>query len=375
MTLVPLVLSPERTMLRDTIRGFGSRFGDGVSVRAAIDSELGYEESVWRLMSEQLGLQGLAVPEEYGGSGFGPVESFLVFAELGRTLPPAPYFSTIALAASVLLEVGDAAARKQYLPALADGSVRATVAICEDSGSWSPDAVAIQARPDADGGHLITGVKRYVIDAQTADAVVVIARHENGVGAFVIDADAPGVVIEPLVTLDLTRRQGVIRMERTPAQLISGAGDATAGLSRALDRAVLALVAEQCGGAEHLLESARAYAELREQFGRPIGSFQAIKHKLADMAFDTERMWAAAWQATRAAEADDPDLAVAVSLAKSFCSEAYFRLAAENIQIHGGIGFTWEHEAHLYFRRAKSSEVILGSPVEHRRRLLHELGA
>jgi alkylation response protein AidB-like acyl-CoA dehydrogenase len=324
-------------------------------------------------MANQLGLQALASPEEYGGAGFGYVELGIVFEEMGRALLCAPYFATVALAANALLSSGDDAAMKSYLPGIASGETIATLALTEDSGRWDLDAVTCAAHRDGDR-YVVDGHKMFVLDGHVADLVLVVARAEGGITLLAVEKDAPGLVRTPLQTMDQTRKQARLELSGTPARLVGGEGAAADAITRTLDLAAVALAAEQVGGAQRVLEASVEYAKTRIQFGRPIGSFQAIKHKCADMLLEVESAKSAAYYAEWAAAEGSDELPVVASLAKAYCSEAYFHAAAENIQIHGGIGFTWEHDAHLYFKRAKSSELILGDPSYHRELLAQRIG-
>lgn len=333
----------------------------------------GYDPKVWTQMGEQLGLQGLAIPEEYGGSGFGYVELIVVFEELGRTLACLPYFSTVGLAANALLSSGDDSAKKDLLPRIASGETVATLAYTEDSGRWDMDSVTLAATKAGDGWTL-DGHKMYVIDGHTAGLIVVVARTSEGLTLFAVEGDAPGLTRTPLATMDQTRKQARIEFSSTPARLVGVEGGAAGAVSKTLDLGAVALAAEQVGGAQRCLDMSVEYAKTRVQFGRPIGSFQAIKHKCADMLLEVESARSAAYYAGWTAAEDSDELPVVACLAKSYCSEAYFHAAAENIQIHGGIGFTWEHDAHLYFKRAKSSELILGDPSYHRELLAQRIG-
>jgi alkylation response protein AidB-like acyl-CoA dehydrogenase len=324
-------------------------------------------------MAEQLGLQGLAIPEEYGGSGFSYVELVVVLEEMGRSLLCAPYFATVALAANALLTSGDDSAKKELLPGLASGETIGTLAITEDSGRWDLDGIQLKATKGGDG-YTLDGHKMFVIDGNTANLIIVAARTDAGISLFAVDGAAAGLTRTSLQTMDQTRKQARLEFAGTPARLIGAEGGAEAGLSKTLDLAAVALAAEQVGGAQMCLDMAVEYAKVRVQFGRPIGSFQAIKHKCADMLLEVESAKSAAYYAGWAAAEDNDELPVVASLAKAYCSDAYFHAAAENIQIHGGIGFTWEHDAHLYFKRAKSSELLLGDPTYHRELLAQRIG-
>jgi alkylation response protein AidB-like acyl-CoA dehydrogenase len=365
--------SEEQEELRRLVRRFLEEKSPETEVRRLMATTEGYDPAVWRQMAEQLGLQAMIIPEALGGAGFGYVELLVVLEEMGAALLCAPYFSTVALATNALLTSGDEVAQKQWLPQLASGEVIGTLALTEDAGRWELDAVATTASK-RDGGWVLDGHKSFVLDGHTAGLVLVAARSDAGLGLFAVEGDAAGLARTPLATMDQTRKQARLELSSTPATLVGADGGAAAGLDKTLQLAAVALAAEQVGGAQRVLDNAVEYAKNRMQFGRPIGSFQAIKHKCADMLLEVESAKSAAYYGAWAAATDDDELPLAASLAKSYCSEAYFHCAAENIQIHGGIGFTWEHHAHLYFKRAKSSELLFGDPAYHRELLAQRLG-
>jgi alkylation response protein AidB-like acyl-CoA dehydrogenase len=346
-------------------------------VRALMETDEGYDPDLWREHAE-LGWQAMAIPEEYGGAGFGFLEQVVLLEEMGRSLYPAPFFSTAVLAANALLLGGTERQKQDHLPGIASGETIATLAFTEPNGRW--DASGIEATATRDGdGWVIDGTKSFVLDGHVAGLLIVAAKTggPDGVSLFLVPADAAGVSRRRLETMDMTRKQAEVRLAgvRVPAEALLG--DADGGwelLEGVLRLAVVALAAEQVGGAQRCLDMAVDYAKVRVQFGRPIGSFQAIKHKCADMLVAVESARSAAYYATWAASVGDEELALVAPLAKSYCSEAYFTCAAENIQIHGGIGFTWEHDAHLYFKRAKSSELMFGDPSYHRAILADRLG-
>jgi alkylation response protein AidB-like acyl-CoA dehydrogenase len=259
------------------------------------------------------------------------------------------------------------------LPGIASGEVIATVALTESSGSWDPAAVRMTARRDGDR-YLLDGVKTFVLDGQIADLILVVARTDAGLSLFAVGSDVLGLSRVPLTTLDGTRRQARLTFAGLPARLIGIDGGAGAGLAKALDRAAAALAAEQIGGAEWCLTTSVEYAKQRVQFGRPVGSFQAVKHKLADMFTDIELAKSAAQYAVWQSAADSDELAVAAGIAKAYASDAFWQAAVESIQTHGGIGFTWEHDLHLYFKRAKTSQILLGHPNYHRERIAQRIG-
>ncbi|CAB4826293.1 MAG: acyl-CoA dehydrogenase [Actinobacteria bacterium] len=363
----------EQDELRRMVNKFLEEKSPETEVRRLMATTDGYDPAVWSQMAEQLGLQSLAIPEEFGGAGYSYVELIVVFEEMGAALLCAPYFATVALGANALLTSGDDAAKATYLPGIASGETIATLAYTEDSGRWGLDDIEATATQDGDNW-TISGAKNYVIDGATASLILVVARTKNGVSLFAVDGDAKGLSKEALNTMDQTRKQARLEFASTPATLIGAEGKAGPGIEKTLQLAAVALAAEQVGGAQRCLENAVDYAKNRIQFGRPIGSFQAIKHKCADMLLEVESAKSAAYYAGWAAAEDNDELPVVASLAKSYCSDAYFHAAAENIQIHGGIGFTWEHHAHLYFKRAKSSELLLGDPAYHRELLAQQLG-
>jgi alkylation response protein AidB-like acyl-CoA dehydrogenase len=357
------VLTEEQLYLRKTVREL---LADRAARTSVPDAGPDYDRDLWTLMAQQIGLQGLAIPEEYGGAGCGPVELAVVFEEMGAVLLSAPFFASVALAANALLGSGDKQACAEYLPGIASGERIGTVALTEDSGRWDSDGVRLAATESGDEWRL-SGRKTYVIDGCVADFLVVVARSEAGVSLFLVDADAPGLARVPLDALDPTRKHATVTFADTPARLL---GEDGAGWpAHMLDLAAVYLACEQVGGAARSLELSTDYAKTRVQFGKPIGSFQAIKHKCADMLVAVEMARSAALFAAGAAAEDQSDVPVLASLAKAVCSESFVRCATETIQIHGGIGFTWEHPAHLYFKRARSSEVLLGSPAYHRRLL------
>ncbi|MET7688994.1 acyl-CoA dehydrogenase family protein [Streptomyces sp. NPDC005483] len=369
-----LTFSQEQDELRKVVRSFLAKHSDEATVRRLAADPRGHDPVVWRRMAGELGLQGLAIPEEYGGFGFGYVDLGIVFEEAGRALLCGPYFATVALAAEALLRCDDEQARRDLLPGIASGETVATLALTEDSGRWDEQGIRLTARNTADGPRL-TGTKTYVPDGHLADLLLVAARTPAGISLFAVDGDAPGLVRTPLPTLDQTRKQARLEFTDTPARLIGTEDTAWPALERTLATASVLLAAEQVGGAAAALDAAVDYARIRVQYGRPIGSFQGIKHKCADMLVEIESARSAAYAGLWALDADDEsEIAVAAALAQAFCSEAFTKVAGDNIQVHGGIGFTWEHSAHLYFKRAKSSEVLLGTPSYHRELLATRLG-
>ncbi|MDP2291568.1 MAG: acyl-CoA dehydrogenase family protein [Actinomycetota bacterium] len=363
----------EQEELRKTVRAFLESKSAESAVREQMETDSGFDTAVWSQMGEQLGLQGLAIPEEFGGSGYTFVELGIVLEEQGRALLCAPFFSTVVLAANTLLHSGDDAAKAAHLPGIASGETIATLAFTEPSGKWDESGITMEATASGDG-YTLTGTKMFVIDGHTANLIIVAARTAKGVSLFTVAADAAGLTRTALSTMDQTRKQAKLEFANTPATLLGTEGEGWAVLSSVLDLAAVGLAAEQVGGAQKVLEMAVEYAKVRVQFGRPIGSFQAIKHKCADMLLEVESAKSAAYYGLWCAAEQNDELPSVASLAKAYCSEAYFHATAENIQIHGGIGFTWEHPAHLYFKRAKSSELLFGDPTYHRELLAQRIG-
>ena len=367
----------EQAELKRGARRFLASHCGSAQVRAAMGSAGGHDEAAWKSACE-LGWSALVTPETHGGAGLGWVELAAVAEETGRSLACLPFLSTVCLGANAVLAAGDEAQQREHLPRIASGEGRAALAFAEEA-SVDPVAITTVARDDA-AGYVLSGTKRYVVDGATADLLIVTARSpatsgDDGVALFLVDARAPGVVREPVSTLDPTRRLATVELRDVHVGRGSRMGDAGV-LRRILDRAAVALAAEALGGAERCLEMATDYAKTRIQFDRPIGSFQAIKHRLADMLVSVETARSAAyWAACVAASDDEHELPTAAALAKSYCTEAFFRCAAECVQIHGGIGFTWEHDAHLYLKRARASLSLLGSPARDRERIAHMIEA
>jgi alkylation response protein AidB-like acyl-CoA dehydrogenase len=367
------VFSEEQEMLRRTVRSFFEQKSPEIEVRRLMDTLSGYDGAVWRQMAHELGLQGLAIPEEFGGSGYSFRELSIVLEEMGRVLLASPFFSTSVLAASTLIHSGDDVAKAELLPGIASGETTATLAVTEADGKWEESSVRVTAVPCSEGYEL-SGTKHHVLDGYTAQLVLVAARTDAGVGIFSVVGDASGLTRTPLSTVDQTRKLARLDFKATPARLVGRDGQGWKTVERVLQLAVTGLAAEQVGGAQKCLEISVDYAKSRFQFGRLIGSFQAVKHKCADMLVQIELAKTAAQYAANCAATLDPDLPIAANMAKSYCSTAYFNVAAETIQVLGGIGFTWEHPAHLYFKRAKSSELMFGDLRQHRRQLLGHLG-
>ncbi|MCM3884550.1 acyl-CoA dehydrogenase family protein [Frankia sp. R82] len=365
-----LAFTDEQNELRRMVHDFLDETSPETEVRRLTETPQGYDTDVWLRFAGELGLAGLAIPEEYGGAGYGFVELGIVLEEAGRTLFGAPLLSSVVLAASTLLALGDKAANADYLPAIAAGTTTATLAFAPPSARLATDADAVQVTAARNAqGWTLTGAASYVLDGHTADLLLVLARTGAGLSVFAVDGAAPGVTRTPQQTVDQTRRQATIVLDAVGARLVGEEGQARAVLAGVFDLATVALGAEQVGGAAHVLEQAVEYAKIRVQFGRPIGAFQAIKHKLADLHIIVESARSAAYHALWVAAESPDELPEAASLVGGCCGDAFVTTARENIQVHGGIGFTWEHPAHLYFKRAHSSRLLFGTPAQHRQRL------
>lgn len=369
-----LVEQAELDDLRATVRDFLVSRSNEEEVNRLVTDDAPYDGQLWATMADELGLQSLAISEEHGGDGFSFVELGVVLQEMGRALTPSPFLATVVMAGTALAEVGGDVAT-QELPAIASGKRTATFAVAEADGSWSTDNLTTTARQDQQGW-LLTGEKPIVLDGATAELLLVVAATKAGPTLFAVDADAAGLTRTPLQTLDPTRKLARLTFDDVPARLLGEEGAAASLTARVLDLTATALAAEQVGAAEACVARSTAYARERQQFGRAIGSFQAIKHKCADMLARTQIARAAADEAAFAATGhpEAPPLGVASAVAHIVCSEAAMFVAAEQIQVHGGIGFTWEHPAHLYYRRAKAAQQLLGGPAVYHERLLERLG-
>jgi alkylation response protein AidB-like acyl-CoA dehydrogenase len=370
-----LGVSAEQRELRNSVRRFLAERAPLTRVRELMETADGIDPDVWRQASTQLGLPGIAVPEEYGGAGFSFAEQAIVLEELGAALFTGPYLASAVLAATALLASDDEEARKDLLPGIAAGETVATLAFTEDGGSWDPASIRLAATPD-DTGWRLDGHKSFVLDGHTADLILAVAAAGTGgkLSLFAVNAGAIGLTRHALPTLDQTRKLARLAFDGTPARLVGEPGAARAVLDRTLDVAAIALAAEQLGGAQRALDMAVAYAKVRQQFGRPIGSFQAIKHRCADLLLEVESLRSAVGYAAAAVAAGSTEVPVLAPLLQAYASEVYSHVAGENIQIHGGIGFTWEHDAHLYLKRAKASELFLGDASYHRDHLATRIG-
>jgi alkylation response protein AidB-like acyl-CoA dehydrogenase len=370
------VHSEEQELIRATARGLLEGYGSE-RLRAALSAPGAYEAALWRQMSGELGWCGLAIAEAYGGAGLGWVELCILQEEQGRRLVASPFFATVALAGAFLRAAGQTAPRDLLLQRIASGGVRIACALGGTDGRPPPQGVAVTLAARA-GTWLLNGASDFVIHADSADFLLVLARGRAAeeLSVAVLPAASAGITITPHVMLDLTRPMARVTFDNvavTGEELLGAPGSAAALIGRALDLARIALASEALGGAERVLEMTTEYVKQRVQFGRAIGSFQALKHRLADMMVQVEAAKSAAWYAACVADEGGAELAEAAAIAKSYCCDAFYDCAANAIQLHGGIGFTWEHDAHLYFKRARASATLLGSPAWQRERLLRAL--
>ena len=368
--------SDEQVEFRTALRRFLSDTSPTVEVRRLMETDIGYDADVWRQLSQDLGLTAIHIPESYGGQGFGVSELAIATEEMGRALLCAPYFASTVLAATAILKAGSEAQKQVLLPGIAAGEVIATLALTEPHGRWQPEAVEMTATP-SNGAYALNGVKSFVLDGHHADLLVVGARRPGsqggeGLSLFTVAGDAPGVERVLLKTTDPTRKLAKLTFANVEATLLGEEGGAAGPLRDTLDIAAICLANEMAGGAERLFEDAIAYAKMRVQFGRPIASFQSLKHKAAEMLMEVELAKSGAYYAAAAADDGDADVSALASLAKANAADTYMQTAVHAVQIHGGIGFTWENDTHLWYKRAKSSEVFLGGSDYHRERLMQE---
>ncbi len=366
-------LNDDQETLQRYAREFLEKECAPIFVRSQMDGDTAHDASFYKKMAD-LGWMAIAIPEAYGGQGMSYVDLGVLIEEMGRAVVPGPFFSSVALAAPVILEAGSEAQCKELLPGIASGDRIATVAFTESSGRVDANGIQLAVTRDGDN-YVLSGTKAFVPDAHVADTIVVAARTTSGddpaqgVTLFVVDAGAAGVSIKQHKTMDTTRRWCEVSLDGVkvgPEAVMGEVDGAWAPLERGLQKTTAMLCAECVGGAQKVLDMSVEYAKVRMQFGRPIGSFQAVKHKCADMLVDVEMGRSAMYYAAWAASSGDAELPLAASVGKAYCGSAFTRVSAIGIQVHGGIGFTWEHDMHLYFKRAKSNELFLGDSAYHR---------
>ncbi len=368
---VTFALTEEQEMLRQTTRQFLEDRVSPTVVRELMETETGFDAALWQSGAE-LGWHSLAIPEEYGGAGYTFAELSVVLEEMGRALFPGPFLSTVVMAANAIVLGGRDSQKKELLPGIAMGESMMTMALFEGPQGATTDDIRMTAAQDGEAW-ILDGVKKNVLFGHVAGTIVTAARTPNGLSLFLVPADTGGLNAEHVPTLDATRKQANLTFSGVrlgPEALLGNEGTAGPVIDRVLRLASVALSLEQVGGAQWCLETSVEHGQTRFQFGRAIGSFQAIKHRLADMLVSVEHAKSTAYHAARIVD-DTDELLVAAPLAKSVCSEAYLRAASDTIQILGGTGFTWEHDTHLYLKRAKSTSLMFGG-VRHQRRLLAE---
>ena len=363
-------LSKPQKLLKETARAFLARECRAGRVRELMKTETAHDDGLWQAIADQ-GWTGLVVPEEHGGLGLGLVELAVVAEEMGRMCLPGAFLSTLT-AAALIERAGDSGQRAKYLEAIAAGELKATVALLEAGADWDAGAVRLEATRDGGGNFSVTGRKLFVADAGVADLVICVAREGERLVLLPVERGAQGMSVKPMPSMDATRKVYEVGFEDATvagSDALGADGDGRGALAGALEVATVALCAEMVGGMQWVLDTTVEYAKTRQQFGRPIGSFQAVQHQCADMLLMTESARSAAYYAAWALTEGDAAAHVAVSVAKAYCSDAYREVANRGVQVHGGIGFTWEHDLHLYYKRSKSSDTLFGDATFHRERL------
>jgi alkylation response protein AidB-like acyl-CoA dehydrogenase len=365
----------EQELLRNTARKFLENECNSEFVRARMAEPAGVTDAFWTKLAEQ-GWTGLVYPEEFGGTGMGFVDLTVLMEEMGRAVMPGPFFSTL-LGGLTILEAGSAAQKKEWLTRIAAGEAKAALAFTEPNARWDAAGVTVTAR-ESGGKFTLSGTKLFVLDAHVADIIVVVARTkeskrpEEGLSLFLVPKGTRGLSVKLLPTMDQTRKLCEVKLEDVVVGADALLGPRDGGwtpLARVLDRATVALCAEMCGGAQRVLDMTTEYAKIRIAFGKPIGSYQGVKHRAADMLVESENAKSLTYYAAWAVDENVPEAPLAASMAKAYASDAFRRIAGAGIQLHGGIGFTWEHDLHLYFKRAKSSEFTFGDASYHRERV------
>ncbi len=360
--------SGEQDEFRSNLRRFLADRAPIKEARRLMETDGGWERGGWKALNAELGLTAVRIPEEYGGHGFGFGEHCIVLEEMGRALVCAPYFATTVLAAGAILHAGTEEQKAALLPGIASGDTVATLASAEDGGSWDAESTTLTASPSG----RLNGHKSFVLDGHTADVIVVLARGPAGLAFYTVDGNAAGLTRRLLKTMDPTRK--LARLEFSDVEGTS-LGSAAGAYERVMIEAAVCLSNEMVGGAERLREDSLAYSMMRMQFGKAIASFQSMKHKAADMLLDVELAKSAAYYAAAALDDGDEDIAVTASLAKACASDAYSQTATHAIQIHGGIGFTYDNDTHLWYKRAKSSDVLFGDAFYHREQMMKNWAA
>ena len=370
--------TPEQEEFRAGLRRALEARSPTKEVRRLMATDAGWERDGWQKLNRELGLTAVHIPESYGGSGFGYGELGIVLEEMGRGLLCAPFFSTAVLATTAILNAGTEEQKQALLPSIASGDTTATLAFSEDDGRNDGAAVTMTAAPSG-AVYRLDGTKSFVLDGHTADLIVVLARQpgstgDDGLSFFTVTGDAPGLERRRLKTMDETRKLARLQFNSVEARLLGKAGGAAGPFAKTMQQALVCLANEMVGGAERLREDALNYVQMRMQFGRALASFQTMKHKAADMLVDVELAKSAAYYAAAALDDGDADIEAIASLAKACASEAYLQTAIHAVQMHGGIGFTWDNDTHLWFKRAKSSEILFGDANQHRETMMQHWG-
>ena len=368
----------DQVMLRNNAREYLAEKCTTQFVRKMFDDKAGFSKEMWKEMAD-LGWLGLTFPEENEGLGLGMVELSMLLEEMGRAVFPGPYFASVLLAGNAL-KAGDKALREKYLTGIAKGDVIASMGILEQAVNWGPEAIKLKAEAGG-GGFVLNGMKRFVPFAHIADVIIIPARTSgkpDGITLFAVDTKAKGVEMSTMTNIDLTSKSSEVRLTNVMVPEENIIGDVDGGwpiLKDVLQKAAVGASAEMLGAARKSMEMSVEYAKVREAFGQPIGTFQAIKHKCADMLLEVEQSHAAVYYASWAQDAGAPDASLAASVAKAYVGDAARRVCGESIQVHGGIGFTWEFDLHLWFKRAKYYEPMYGDVEYHREQALRALEA
>ena len=367
-------LTDTQQTLKKTTRQFLNAECPSAEVRRLMETSDAFDVALWQKMADQ-GWTGIIFAEDYGGAGMGMVEMTAVLEEMGRALLPGPFLSTVLLAGSAITYAGNESQKQQYLQAICSGSAKSTVAMLEEGASWSSDGVHLHAS-SGPTGYVLKGRKLFVPDAGVADFLICVARLRGTLSLFIVPAGTHGVNIKETPAMDATRKLYEVIFDSVdlPEESLLAVGDrAEATVEHALAVSTVGLVAEMVGGMQRLLDISVEYAKTRKQFGRPIGQFQAVQHMCADMLLMTESSRSAVYYAAWAMSEDESSAATAVSVAKAYASDAYREVGNRAIQVHGGMGFTWENDVHLYYRRAKASEFAFGDATWHRERLARKV--
>jgi len=363
-------LTETQKLVKQSAREFLSRECPPTLVRELMATDTAYSEELWNKITEQ-GWTGMIFPEEFGGLEQGMVEMAVALEEMGRALLPGPFLSTVLLSGSLINEAGARAQKERYLAPICRGAARATLALLEESASWDPESIRLPA-VEAPGGFTLSGKKLFVPDAGVADFLICAARQASDILLLIVNRQAAGVSIRPMPAIDNTRKLYEVIFERVSvaeSDLLARGDAAQRALARAIDIATVGLCAEMVGGMQRVLDTSVEYAKTRKQFGKPIGQFQAVQHQCADMLLMVESARSATYMAAWALNEKAAEARLAISIAKAYCSDAYREVGNRGIQVHGGIGFTWESDLHLFYRRAKASEIMFGDATEHRERI------